>query len=89
MFTFQVKTGLAELFGTELFKGKLYEFHTGAKVAVYTWQGCTIELRGKTEVSYIAKETPMVSIWKKMCLITLFLRPLRKTRFRPTQQYRF
>ncbi|KAL4713093.1 hypothetical protein ACJJTC_001147 [Scirpophaga incertulas] len=56
----EVKTGYAELFGTELVKGKPYEFHTGAKVAVFTWHGCTVELRGRTEVSYVAKETPMV-----------------------------
>lgn len=43
-------------------KGKPYEFHTGAKVAVFTWHGCTVELRGRTEVSYVAKETPMVRI---------------------------
>lgn len=58
---FQVKNGYAELFGTELVKGKPYEFHTGAKVAVFTWHGCTVELRGRTEVSYVAKETPMVT----------------------------
>ncbi|KAI8424786.1 hypothetical protein MSG28_006722 [Choristoneura fumiferana] len=56
----EVKSGYAELFGTELVKGKPYEFHTGAKVAVFTWHGCTVELRGRTEVSYVAKETPMV-----------------------------
>ena len=51
---------MAELFGTELVKGKKYTFTTGAKIAIFTWQGCTLELRGKTDVSYIAKETPMV-----------------------------
>lgn len=55
-----LKSGLAEIFGTELVKGKLYEFGSGAKVAVFTWQGCTIELRGKPDVSYVSKETPMV-----------------------------
>lgn len=55
-----LKSGFAEVFGTELVKGKLYEFTAGAKVAVFTWHGCTLELRGKTDVSYIAKETPMV-----------------------------
>lgn len=55
-----LKSGFAEIFGTELVKGKLYEFSSGAKVAVFTWQGCTLELRGKPDVSYIAKETPMV-----------------------------
>lgn len=40
-------------------KGKKYEFTCGAKVAVFTWQGCTVELIGKTESSYTARETPM------------------------------
>ncbi|KAG7202773.1 hypothetical protein KM043_009941 [Ampulex compressa] len=57
--TLELKSGLAEVFGTELVKGKKYEFTAGAKVAVYTWQGCTVELVGKTDVSYVAKETPM------------------------------
>ncbi|KAJ8881351.1 hypothetical protein PR048_017832 [Dryococelus australis] len=55
-----LKSGMAEIFGTELVKGKNYVFTTGAKIAVFTWQGCVVELRGKTDVSYIAKETPMV-----------------------------
>lgn len=55
-----LKSGLAEIFGTELVKGKTYEFNSGAKVAVFTWQGCTIEVKGKTDVIYTAKETPMV-----------------------------
>lgn len=52
---------MAEIFGTELVKGKPYTFHTGAKVAIFTWQGCTVELKGKKNISYIARETPMVS----------------------------
>lgn len=40
-------------------KGKVYEFTCGAKVAVFTWQGCLLELTGKTEISYVGKETPM------------------------------
>lgn len=27
---------------------------------MFTWQGCLIEVKGKTEVAYVAKETPMV-----------------------------
>lgn len=61
IFFFQLKSGMAEVFGTELVKGKGYVFTTGAKIAVFTWQGCAIELRGKTDVSYVAKETPVVS----------------------------
>lgn len=56
-----MKSGFAELFGTELVKGKSYEFHTGAKVAVFTYHGCTLYVRGEMDVHYIAKETPMVS----------------------------
>ncbi|XP_018321404.1 protein CLP1 homolog [Agrilus planipennis] len=55
-----LKSGLAEIFGTELVKGKQYEFLAGAKVAVFTWKGCCLELKGKTDVTYVAKETPMV-----------------------------
>ncbi|GJQ80829.1 cbc [Trypoxylus dichotomus] len=55
-----LKSGSAEVFGTELVKGKSYEFASGAKVAVFTWQGCTLELKGKTDVHYVAKETPMI-----------------------------
>ncbi|KAJ4439451.1 protein CLP1 homolog [Periplaneta americana] len=58
--TLELKSGMAEVFGTELVKGKSYVFTTGAKIAVFTWQGCVIELRGKTDVSYVAKETPVV-----------------------------
>ncbi|XP_043471503.1 protein CLP1 homolog [Leptopilina heterotoma] len=56
----ELKNGLGEIFGTELVKGKKYEFLPGAKVAIFTWHGCTIELIGKTDVTYIAKETPMI-----------------------------
>lgn len=56
----ELKSGMAEVFGTELVKGKNYMFTTGAKIAVFTWQGCIVELRGKTDVSYVAKETPVV-----------------------------
>lgn len=58
--TLEVKTGMAEIFGTELVKGKPYTFTTGAKIAVFTWQGCTVELKGRKNISYIAKETPMM-----------------------------
>lgn len=27
---------------------------------MFTWQGCTLKLRGKKGISYISKETPMV-----------------------------
>ncbi|XP_039298625.1 protein CLP1 homolog [Nilaparvata lugens] len=57
----EVKAGLAEIFGTELVKGKPYHFTTGAKIAVFTYHGCTIELKGRKNISYISKETPMMT----------------------------
>ncbi|CAI6363966.1 unnamed protein product [Macrosiphum euphorbiae] len=57
----ELKTGLAEIFGTELVKSKPYKFYFGAKIAVFTWQGCSLRLLGKKGISYISKETPMMS----------------------------
>lgn len=57
---FQLFSGFAEMFGTELVKKKKYNFGVGAKVAIFTYQGCVLHVTGKTDVSYISKETPMV-----------------------------
>lgn len=35
----QLKSGFAELYGTELVKGKTYTFCQGAKVAIFSFQG--------------------------------------------------
>ena len=52
-------TGTAEVFGTELAPSQTYRF-TGAKAAVYTHHGCTLEVSGgPTESEYVADETPM------------------------------
>uniref|UniRef100_A0A1Q3FCE4 Protein CLP1 homolog n=1 Tax=Culex tarsalis TaxID=7177 RepID=A0A1Q3FCE4_CULTA len=58
--TVTLMNGHAELFGTELVMRKPYEFGVGAKVAIFTFHGCTLELRGKPDVAYVARETPMV-----------------------------
>lgn len=44
-------SGLAEVFGSELNRNKKYTFGPGSKIAVFTWQGCTVNLYGKPEVS--------------------------------------
>lgn len=41
---FQLESGLAEIFGTELAQNKIYSFTPGAKVAVFTFHGCTIAI---------------------------------------------
>lgn len=38
----------------------MYTF-TGRKAAVYTWHGCTLEVKGNFSVEYTANETPMTS----------------------------
>ncbi|XP_053683587.1 protein CLP1 homolog [Sabethes cyaneus] len=58
--TVQLISGYAELFGTEMVTKKLYAFGVGAKVAIFTYHGCTLELRGKPDVAYVARETPMI-----------------------------
>lgn len=47
----EVLTGMAEIFGSELNRNKKYTFGPGSKIAVFTWQGCSVNLFGKPEVS--------------------------------------
>ncbi|KAL8719273.1 MAG: hypothetical protein Q9225_003703 [Loekoesia sp. 1 TL-2023] len=56
----KLQSGSAELFGTELAQKQTYTF-SGAKAAIYTWHGCSIEVAGDCQVEYLAEETPMVS----------------------------
>ncbi|KAI0636507.1 hypothetical protein C8Q77DRAFT_1093114 [Trametes polyzona] len=51
--------GYAEIFGAELAEGKTYLFGQECKAAVFTWQGCTIEVTGQPSVEYVSDETPM------------------------------
>jgi polyribonucleotide 5'-hydroxyl-kinase len=44
----QVIRGLAEIFGSEIVEGKTYVFGQECKAAVFTWQGCTIEMSVST-----------------------------------------
>lgn len=46
----ELLTGMAEVFGSELNRNKKYTFGPGSKIAVFTWQGCSLSLSGKTEV---------------------------------------
>jgi len=58
--TVTIVDGQAEIFGTELVRNKHYTFGSGAKIAVYTWHGCVVEVVGALEVGYVSGETPMV-----------------------------
>jgi len=57
----ELKSGHAEIFGTEMVINTKYQFTTGAKFAVFTFQGCCVQVQGKMEVDpYTSKETPMM-----------------------------
>ncbi|KAG2464268.1 CLP1 kinase, partial [Polypterus senegalus] len=55
----ELLSGLAEIYGSELNRNKKYTFESGCKIAVFTWQGCSVQLTGKTEVAYVSRDTPM------------------------------
>ncbi|KXS20132.1 Clp1-domain-containing protein [Gonapodya prolifera JEL478] len=56
----KLTSGTAEVFGTELAKDTEYEFQ-GRKVAVFSWTGCTLMVKGTPITEYTAGETPMAS----------------------------
>ncbi|KAF8323070.1 Clp1-domain-containing protein [Clavulina sp. PMI_390] len=49
--------GSAEVFGAEMAIGHYYLFGAELKSAVFSWQGCTLEI---TAAEYVSDETPMV-----------------------------
>eukprot|EP00467_Chlorarachnion_reptans_P012282 CAMPEP_0114524690 /NCGR_PEP_ID=MMETSP0109-20121206/21999_1 /TAXON_ID=29199 /ORGANISM="Chlorarachnion reptans, Strain CCCM449" /LENGTH=419 /DNA_ID=CAMNT_0001706169 /DNA_START=206 /DNA_END=1462 /DNA_ORIENTATION=- len=55
-----VTNGSAEIFGTELVEKREYTF-SKCKIAVFTWNGCQLVVKGKCDHSYVSEETPMVS----------------------------
>ncbi|KAH9981105.1 Pre-mRNA cleavage complex II protein Clp1-domain-containing protein [Lactifluus volemus] len=54
----KVLKGHAEVFGAELADGRYYLFGHECKAAIFTWQGCTIEMRTPS-TEYVSDETPM------------------------------
>jgi polyribonucleotide 5'-hydroxyl-kinase len=56
----QLVKGSAEIFGTELPIGHKFTF-SGTKSAIFTWNGCTLEVRGSPTVEYTSEETPMTA----------------------------
>ncbi len=65
--TVELKTGMAEIFGTELVPSSSgsrteYRFASGSKFSVFTYHGCQVLLRGSMEEApYTSRETPMIS----------------------------
>jgi len=48
----QLVDGTAEIFGTEMVKGKPYQFGPGAKLAIFTYHGCSVQLQGMESYVY-------------------------------------
>ncbi|XP_065846562.1 polyribonucleotide 5'-hydroxyl-kinase Clp1-like [Oscarella lobularis] len=59
--TLKLLDGTAEIFGTELPPSQQFSFADGAKVAVFTWHGCRVQLRGRPLHPYVSTDTPMVA----------------------------
>lgn len=57
----QLLDGAAEVFGAEIAKTQTVTVRAGKKLAVFTYHGAKIEVRGAVEIAYVAGETPMVS----------------------------
>ena len=49
----------AEIFGMELVMGHEYKIDRGSSVAIFSWHGCTIEMRGATTIEYDASNQAM------------------------------
>ena len=49
----------AEIFGMELVLGHEYKIQRGTSIAIYSWHGCTIEMRGPTTMEYDASNHVM------------------------------
>ncbi|PBK92963.1 hypothetical protein ARMGADRAFT_1012667 [Armillaria gallica] len=55
----KLSRGHAEIFGFELVEGQTYVFGAECKGAIFTWQGCIIEVTGHPSTDYVSEETPM------------------------------
>lgn len=54
--------GSAEIFGTELAPNVTYNL-SGHKAAIFTWQGCALEIQGDAESEYVGTETEAMNEW--------------------------
>ena len=61
-YTLKLLSGHAELFGVELAPNQNYVF-SGFKGAVFSWQGCRLEISGDAESEYAGQETEYAVEW--------------------------
>lgn len=48
-----MQDGMAEVFGTEMVRGKEYQFGPGTKLAIFSYHGCVIGIKGKTKIRFL------------------------------------
>lgn len=70
----ELRRGLAEVYGTEMLANKTYTFSRGAKAAVFTYHGATVEMTGTPLKSHVSKTCDYM-----MCYLTIH-RDLEKMR---------
>ena len=61
-YNIKLEAGHAELFGVELAPRQTYTF-SGFKGAVFSWQGCQLEISGNAESEYAGQETEYAVEW--------------------------
>ena len=61
-YAIRLVSGSAELLGVELAQNQLYHF-SGFKGAIFTWQGCELEISGQAESDYLGQETEYAVEW--------------------------
>ncbi|CAM4771744.1 unnamed protein product [Rotaria magnacalcarata] len=58
--TLELRSGKAEIFGTELAIGHKYQFTSGMKFSIFTYWGCTVNIVSSHDDYYVARdENPM------------------------------
>ncbi|KFM61422.1 Polyribonucleotide 5'-hydroxyl-kinase Clp1, partial [Stegodyphus mimosarum] len=61
--------GFAEIFGAEMVTSTVYTFPPFSSIAVFSWQGCKLKLKGKTEAAYVVSDTlQMIHVHLHACL---------------------
>ncbi|SRR5229473_1510062 len=78
----QVLKGHGEVFGAELADGKYYLFGHECKAAIFTWQGCTIEMSSSFEFCphHRSYQSPSTSQEHRRQTMSLMRRPCTPTR---------
>lgn len=73
IFYTKMQDGMAEVFGTEMVRGKEYQFGPGTKMAIFTYHGCAIVIKGIYFCDIIMILMKISSIARLQCLKILLV----------------